>query len=489
MTMNRIPTAASLPARLAPLLAAMVLAACASAPVTAPRVDADLPGGFRDDGRWTSEAAAPSQADGAWWKAFGDPVLDELVDRAGRGNTSLRVAAARLQQARALLRATDADRLPQVGAQAGVQRSSQRALGTPPTTIGGAGASLAWEIDLFGRLSRASDAAALDVRAREAMLRGTTLLVQAQVAQSYFALRALDAERAIVEETARAYGDTLDLLERRFRAGDVAELEVARVRGEAAATQAEALALARQRERLQHAIAVLTGTPATELRIERSPWTGRAPVVPAGVPSTVLARRPDVAAAQASMNAALARVGVAQAAWFPSLSLTADGGVASTELSDLFRGASRAWGIGALLSLPIFDGGRREAGIAGARAELEAAAASYREQILVAFQEVEDELSSLRLLAQQEKAQAEAVDAAVRATTLSSARWRNGLVSQLELLDAQRSELRNRREALKVRAAQHQATLGLIRALGGDWGTPRDVQLSQASTQEAPDSN
>lgn len=466
---DTFPRTARLAARLTPLVAALVLAACASAPVPTPQVTADLPTAFRDDGRWTTAVPAEAQPRGAWWKAFGDPVLDDLVERAGSGNTSLQVAAARLEQARALRRATDADRAPQVGLQAGVQRGARRALGEAPATVGSAGAALAWEIDLFGRLAKASDAAALDVQAGEALLRSTTLFVQAQVAQAYFTLRSLDSERAIVEDTVRAYAGTLDLLERRYRAGDVAELEVARVRGEAAATQAEALALERQRARIEHAIAVLVGTPATALRIERADWTGRAPVVPAGVPSTVLARRPDVSAAQASMNAALARVGVAQAAWFPSLALTADGGVASPELSDLFRSASRAWGIGALLSLPIFDGGRREAGIANARGELDAAAASYREQVLVAFQEVEDELAALRLLADQEKAQNEAVDAAVRATTLSSARWRNGLVSQLELLDAQRSELRNRREALRVRAAQHQATLGLIRALGGDW--------------------
>lgn len=461
-----------LPLRLAPLLAALVLAACASAPATPPQVTADLPAAFQNDGRWTSALPAEAQARGTWWKAFDDPVLDGLVERAAQGNTNLQVAAARVTQARALLRATDADRTPQIGAQTGVQRTSQRALGFPPATAATAGVNVAWEVDLFGRLAKASDAAALDVQSREALLRSTTLLVQAQVAQAYFALRALDTERTIVEDTGRAYADTLNLLERRFRAGDVAELEVARVRGEAAATQAEALALERERARMEHAIAVLVGTPATTLRIERAAWTGRAPVVPAGVPSTVLARRPDVSAAQASMNAALARVGVAQAAWFPSLALTANGGVASPELSDLFRSASRAWGVGALLSLPIFDGGRREAGVTSARAELDASAASYREQVLVAFQEVEDELSALRLLADQEKAQNEAVDAAVRATTLSSARWRNGMVSQLDLLDAQRSELRNRREALKVRAAQHQATLGLIRALGGDWGAP-----------------
>ena len=466
------PLSRSAFAALTPLLAALVLAACASAPPAVPQVTSGLPATFRDDGRWTAAVPAESQPRGTWWKAFSDPMLDELVERAARENASIQVAAARLAQARSLLRLADAERVPQIGVGAGAQRNAQRATGFPPATVLSAGATLSYEADLFGRLAKASDAATLDVHAREALLRSTTLAVQAQVAQSYFALRALDSERSIVDDTARAYRDTLELIERRYRAGDVAELDVTRVRGEAAATQAEALALERQRARVEHAIAVLTGTPASTLSIERAQWTGRAPVVPAGVPSTVLARRPDVSAAQASMNAALARVGVAQAAWFPRLALTANGGVASPELSDLFTSASRAWGIGVLLSLPIFDGGRREAGIENARAELDAAAATYREQVLVAFQEVEDELSELRLLAEQERVQGQAVDAAVRATALSATRYRNGLVSQLELLDAQRSELRNRREALRVRAAQHQATLGLIRALGGDWGAP-----------------
>jgi multidrug efflux system outer membrane protein len=170
------------------------------------------------------------------------------------------------------------------------------------------------------------------------------------------------------------------------------------------------------------------------------------------------------------MQAAQARVGVAQAAWFPDVSLTASGGFASTDLGDLFKWSARAWGVGALMSLPIFDGGRRDANVQNANAQWDAAAASYREQVLVAFQEVEDQLSALRLLSSQASTQAQAVDSASRATVLSSSRYRNGYVSQLELLDARRSELANRRLALQVRAAQYQSTIGLIRALGGGWG-------------------
>jgi multidrug efflux system outer membrane protein len=187
------------------------------------------------------------------------------------------------------------------------------------------------------------------------------------------------------------------------------------------------------------------------------------------VPAAVLARRPDVSAAQASLLAAQARLGIAQTAWFPNLSLTANGGYASPDLGDLFKWSTRAWGVGALLSLPIFDGGRRDAAVAGAAAQLDGAAAGYREQVLVAFRDVEDELAALRLLGEQAEAVGQAVDSASRATALSDSRYRNGLVSQLELLDAQRSELANRRQAVQVRAARFQATVGLVRALGGGW--------------------
>lgn len=455
-----------------PLLAALVLAGCATATAPLPEALPELPATFKQAGgtEWVRGADSAS-AQGEWWKAFDDAALDALVARAAQANTSVQAAAARLAQARALLKAADAEHAPQLGLGASATREAQNALGVPARSVFSAGASLSYEVDLVGRLSGASRAAALDARSREALLRSTQLLVQSQVAQAYFALRALDAERALVRDTVAAYRDTQALIERRVRAGDVAELDLERVRSEVAATEAEALALERQRTQLEHAIALLVGTPASGFGIDaRTDWAASLPQVPAGVPSTVLARRPDVAAAQDGLRAAQARLGVAQAAWFPSLALTADGGFASAELSDLFRSAARAWSVGALLALPIFDGGRREAGVANAQAGLDAALVAYREQLLVAFKDVEDELVALRLLDQQGRSQAQAVDAAARATTLSEARYRNGLVSQLELLDARRSELRNRRQALQVKAAQYQATVGLIRALGGGWG-------------------
>src|SRR5258706_420333 len=226
----------------------------------------------------------------------------------------------------------------------------------------------------------------------------------------------------------------------------------------------------RRRAELEHALAVLVGEVSSNFALPVEEWKTALPVIPAGVPSTVLARRPDVSAAQSGMLAAQQRVGVAKAAWFPDVSLTGSGGYASTELGDLFKWSARAWGVGALLSLPVFDGGRRAAGVQNAGAQLDEAVAHYREQVLVAFRDVEDQLSALRLLSEQSGAQADAVASATRTTALSDARYRNGLVSQLDLLDARRSELRNRRQALQVRAAQYEATVGLVRALGGGWG-------------------
>lgn len=455
------------------LLTAMIVAGCAAAP----EIDASLipaaPAQFKEgDGRWTVAAPAEAQARGEWWKTFGDPVLDDLIARAERNNANVKIAAARLEQARALVRSARADQMPQLGVDAGVSRVGGivNGSGGPARSFAFAGANLGYEVDLFGKLSRTTDAARLDAAAREGLLQSARLLVQAEVAQTYLALRALDVERALVRSTVTAYRETLDLTERRFRAGDVAELDVSRAKTEVAATESEAIAIDRRRAELEHALAVLVGDVASQFDLPVTEWTTALPVIPAGVPSTVLTRRPDISAAQNSMLAAQTRVGVAKAAWFPDLTLTATGGYASPELSDIFKWSARAWGVGALLSLPIFDGGRREAGILASSAQLDESVARYREQVLVAFRDVEDQLSALRLLAEQSEAQSRAVSAATRTTTLSDARYRNGLVSQLDLLDARRSELRNRRQALQVRSAQYQATVGLVRALGGGWG-------------------
>jgi multidrug efflux system outer membrane protein len=469
-------------AALLPLFAALVLAGCATAPAELPTFTP--PAQFKEQaadtqGSWTRAQPAEAQPRGEWWRSFDDPVLDRLIERADARNTSIQAAAARLAEARALARSTDADLAPQIGLGAGALRSAglDRNQSPRPSTLVRAGFDFSYELDLFGKLSGASDAARLDADARAGLLQSTRLLVQAEVAQTYLALRAIDAERVLVRDTVAAYRDTLRLTQSRERAGDVAELDVARVETEVASNESDAMTLDRRRAELEHALAVLVGDLASDFDVGAGDWSTALPTIPPGVPATVLTRRPDISAAQQSVLAAQARVGVAQTAWFPDITLTGAGGYASSDVGDLLKWSARSWGIGALLALPVFDGGRREAGVQGASALLDGALANYRTQVLVAFKEVEDQLSSLRILAQQSGVQAKAVASAERATTLSNSRYRNGMISQLDLLDARRSELQNRRQALQVKSAQYQATVGLIRALGGSW----DAQLAGAA--------
>lgn len=460
---------------LAPLAAALLLAGCATAlPPAEPHAGVPLPAAFstpQDQASWTTAAPAEAQPRGQWWRAFSDAQLTALVERAATANTDVQAAAARLAEARTLLRLADAQRMPQLGASAGAARRAGADTGNAmqPATLLAAGMNLSYEVDLFGRLSHASAAAREDALARAALLQSTRLMVQADVAQAYLQLRSLQAEQQLVRQSLAAYRDTLRLIERRYRAGDAAELDVARMQSEVATTESEALALERQQTTLTHALAVLVGDVATGFALPAQTGEIALPVIPAGIPGTVLARRPDVSAAQARVLAAQARVGVAQAAWFPAITLTGNGGYASPDLGDLFKWSARSWGLGALLALPIFDGGQRAAQEDGAKARLQAALAEQRGQVLAALRDVEDQLDNLRLLQGQAEALGQAVQSAERATHLSDVRYRNGLVSQLELLDARRNELRNRRQALQVRTAQYTATIALIRALGGDW--------------------
>lgn len=460
------------------------LGACTSAPIEREGLPA-APAAFKEgdglwnkgvsgkegNGLWAPVEPAEVQPRGEWWRAFADPVLDDLEQRAAATNTDIALSGARLAQARAVLHAANAGLLPQLG----LRNSFGRQGGPLINAAGGGGTLLTvasdfnYELDLFGRLRDVGRAADLDVQSREGLLQSARLLVQSEVARTYLELRALDAERAIVRSGVQAYRDTVGLTEKRLQTGSVAELDVVRARAELASVESDALALDRRRAELEHGIALLLGEVASSFSLPETEWKSALPMIPAGVPSTVLARRPDVSAAQRAMQAAQTRVGIANKAWFPTLSLTASGGYASPDLANLFSITSRFWAIGALLALPIFDGGRREAQLENVSADLDAAFALYRERILVAFRDVEDQLSGLRILAEHAQVEARGVEAASRATLLSESRYRSGLGSQLEVLDARRTELRTRRQALQVRGAQYQATVALVRALGGGW--------------------
>ena len=430
------------------------------------------PDAFREAGPGTRHHSAATMPDnGAWWLVFADPPLDDLIRRANHGSFTIGQAVARLDEARALQRATIAAQWPMIGLSTNVSREegtlTNAASSSGPLYV--VGANLSYEADLFGRLANESKAAAMSTAESEELLRAARLLVQADAAQTYFTLRALDAERALIRGTATAYQKTVRLTEGMVGSGLASELSLVRLRTEAESLSAEALTLDQRRAEVEHALAVLVGEAPSTFHITPRSRSDLLPNIPPGIPGAVLVRRPDVEAARRAMIAAQIRSGVAQDRWLPTLSLTAFGGYASPTLGSLFSAGAATSTLAALLSMPIFDGGRYLAGVAKANADLDAAAADYGQQILNAFKDVEDQLSALRLLARQEVVLKRATEAAIRTTTLVTSNYGDGLASQFELLDAQRNELRIRREALVVQAARFQATVGLIKALGGGW--------------------
>ncbi|MES2743163.1 MAG: efflux transporter outer membrane subunit [Pseudomonadota bacterium] len=471
----------------APLLAALLLVACAAPELKQPQME--VPGAFKEsatplttaDGTsWKPVQPAEAQPRGEWWLAFNDPALTALIGEATRANANLAVAAARVKQARAIAGITEADRIPQVGFGVGAQRgrSSATELGLPagtataPVTTYQAKLTASYEVDLFGRVSSAVDASRADAAAVEANYRSVLLALQADVAQTYFRLRATDAELVTLDQSVSLREQNVKINQRRFDLGDIGEFDLARAKTELATTRAEAIGLQRQRVNAEHALAVLLGKPAAAFTAGVSPLQDSAllPAIPTGLPSALLERRPDIVAAQRAMVASNARIGVAKAARFPSLTLNANGGGVSDTFSDVFNWSGRSWLVGALMSLPIIDGGRNKANIGRSQAVLEESVASYRQSVLLAFSEVEDNLAGLRILA----GQTEQIDAAVvsarRSADLAQKLYDAGRSSYLDLLDAQRNLANVERGAVQLRGNRAVTTVALIRSLGGGWG-------------------
>lgn len=479
------------------LLTSALLAACSVAP-TYQRPEAAVGVAYKESipaaesAAWKVAEPADGRDRGRWWTAFGDPVLDRLIDEAAAANPSLKIGFARLQQSRAIARAVDADRAPQVGLGAGATRSrpSPASLGLPadagvaPRTLWRAQLSASYEVDLFGRLASASSAAQAEAERDEGLYRSLQLAIQADVAQAWFALRGVQAEIALLDETTGLREQALALLERRLTVGEIAELDVARARTELASTRAERVALQRRRAELEHALAVLLGKAPSELSVPHAPLQFAPLHIPAGLPSTLLERRPDIAAAERAMAAANARIGVARAAWFPRLTLTGLLGLESADAGDLLRGASRTWALGPLagtaLAMTVFDGGRRLADEAAALAAFDEAAASYRLTVLGALREVEDGIAAVRTLAQQSAEFAQARQSALRAAELSARRHRAGHVSHLEVIDAERQVLAAQRSLAQAERERALAAVALVRALGGAWDAPTSVTAAVA---------
>lgn len=472
--------------RLLPLMAALVMAGCSSVPaMKAPMVpvpaaykEAAAPLTAADGSAWKVAQPAENQARGQWWLAFKDPVLDELVAQATEANADLAVAAARVKQARALAGIAASERALRVDAGIGAQRAGSPTV--PAATTYQAQLSASYELDLFGRIGANVAAARLDAAAQEATYRSVLLALQADVAQTYYRIRSTDAEMAALAQSSGLRAQSVKINQSRFDNGDIGEFDLVRAKTELAAARAEEIGLQRQRATLEHALAVLLGKPAAAFAEAANPLQDNAglPVIPAGLPSQLLERRPDVSAAQRAMAASNARIGVARAAMFPSLSLSAAGGGASVALSNVLKMSGHSWLLGALLSMPVLDGGRNQANIARSEAALEESVAAYRQSVLVAFADVEDNLAGLRILA----SQAEQVEAGVvyarRSADLAQKLYDAGRSSYLDLIDAQRNLAAAERSAAQLRGSRAVTTVALIRALGGGWSSAPAAQAA-----------
>ena len=457
--------------RIAPLLAALLLVACGSVPQLKPPA-IDMPSAFKeapDGARWKIAQPAEAQARGQWWLAFKDPVLTGLIDEATRANASLAVAAARVKQARALAGLAESERGLQLGAGVLGQRGATG--GVAPASQYQARLTASYEVDLFGRIGASVSASRADASASEATYKSVLLSLQADVAQTYFRLRETDAELATLEQAVELRAQGVKINQSRFEHGDIGEFDLARARTELASASAEAIGLQRQRVQNEHALAVLLGKPAAMFSAEASPLpeSKLLPVIPAGLPSSLLERRPDITAAQRAMIASNARIGEAKSAMFPSLLLNGGLGTDSASASNLFKWSAHSWVLGALMSMPILDGGRNKANVARSEAVLEESVAAYRRDVLVAFAEVEDNLAGLRILG----GQAEQLDAAVlsarRSAELAQKLYSAGRTSYLDLLDAQRNLAAVERAAVQLRGSRAVTTVALIRSLGGGW--------------------
>jgi multidrug efflux pump len=428
-------------------------------------------------GQWKVGRPLDGLPKGPWWEIFGDTNLNELEAQALKANQGLKAAVARVDQARATARVARADLLPSVNFEPSLTRqryspNESPSFGTLTADTYQMPLDLSYEVDLWGRVRRGFESARADAQASLAAFGNVLLTLQSDVAQNYFRLRALDAEIATVSATVDLRKEQVQLVQSRFNGGIGNDLDIARAETELATTEAEAAALAQSRAELENAIAILVGSNPSSFHLvaeTTSNWNPASPEIPAGLPADLLERRPDVAGAERQLASANARIGVAKAAFFPVLTLTGSGGYLSADVDSLFNWNSRVWSIGPSVSLPIFSGGRNLAGYRRSQAAFDEAVANYRQQVLVAFGEVENSLSGIRHLSDQASAQERAVTNSRRAADLATDRYRSGIVSYIEVVDAEREALQAERDNDELAGQRLIAAVQLVKALGGGW--------------------
>ena len=485
--------------RIVVFLLALLLAGCMVGPryakpgvPTTPTYKEEVPGSFNESGQWQRANPADQAGRGKWWEIFGDPELNTLEEQIASSNQTLRVAEARFREARAAIRFNRAARFPTISTSpsASYARSSDYSPSFP-TKVPEASTGdlelpvdLSYELDLWGRVRRSVASAREEAQATAADYETAKLSLEAELALDYFELRSADAQKQLLDNTVKAYTDNLQLTLGRFKGGVAPRSDVAQAQTQLDTTTVQDTDVTVQRAQFEHAIAILIGKPPADFSLAAAPVNNQPPSIPIGLPSDLLQRRPDIAAAERRVAEANQQIGIARAAYFPTVTLGGTAGFAGTQGSNWFTWPSGFWAVGPALAETLFDAGRRRATSESARANYDATVATYRQTSLTAFQEVEDNVAALRILENEAQQQRDAVASSQDSLQIFTSRYRGGVDTYLQVITAQTIELANERNDIDILRRRLDASVLLVKALGGGWNASNLPTLGASTVRD-----
>lgn len=465
-------------------LATMLLSGCMVGPKyvkpvvpTAPAYKEQPPESFKEAGDWKPAQPKDQTLRGKWWEVFGDPQLNALEEELTLSNQNLKIAEARFRQARAMIRYNRSAEFPTISTAPGIVNERYSA-NRPyfPSSSANNGTSdfvlpfdLSYEADVWGRIRRTVNASREEAQATAADLETASLSLHAELAVDYFEVRSADAQKKLLDDTVKAYTDALQLTQNRFEGGAAPKSDVAQAQTQLQTAQVQDTDITVTRAEYEHAIAVLLGKPPASFQLPPAPLSSQPPAVPVGLPAELLERRPDIAAAERRVAEANEQIGITKAAFFPTVMLNASAGLEGTSITNWFNWPSRFWAIGPQAAETLFDAGRRRAASQSAVAGYDATVANYRQTALTAFQEVEDSLAVLRILDQEARQQQQATSSAEESLQLFTNRYHGGVDTYLQVITAQTAALANERNDIDIMRRRMDASVLLIKALGGGW--------------------
>ena len=481
------------------LLLVLLLAGCTVGPKyikptvpTTATYKEEAPGSFKESDQWQPARPGDQMSRGNWWEIFGDPELNKLEGQIAGSNQSLKVAEARFREARAAIRFNRASQFPTIATapSASYVKSSDFSPNFPTKIQQSSKGDfvlpfdLSYELDLWGRVRRGVAAAREEAQATAADYETAKLTLEAELALDYFELRSADAQKQLLDDTVKAYSDNLQLTLNRFKGGVAPKADVAQAQTQLDTTRVQDTDVSVQRAQFEHAIAILIGKPPAEFSLAATPLNYQPPSIPIGLPSELLQRRPDIAAAERRVAEANQQIGIARAAYFPTVNLDGTAGFAGTQGSNWFSWPSGFWAVGPVLAETLFDAGRRRATSESARANFDAAVATYRQTSLIAFQEVEDNVAALRILEIETQQQQQAVASSQESLQLFTNRYKGGVDTYLQVITAQTIELANERNAIDILRRRLDASVLLVKALGGGWNVSNLPTFGASSVRD-----